>query len=73
MHVTRQHYELLWKETYELKISALNMLEAIKTNQVLTLEKDDMEITMDINLDEKIIKGYAGVEPSSYEYCKNLL
>ena len=29
------------------------MLEAIKTNQVPTLEKDDMEITMDINLDEK--------------------
>ena len=64
---------LLWKKPYEQDLSALNMLEVVKANQVPALEKDDMEITIDINLDEEIIKGYAGIEPSAYGYCKNLL
>ena len=64
---------LLWKKTSEQSLSALNMLEAIKTNQVPPLEKDDMEITRDISLDEETIKGYPGIDPSAYGYCKSLL
>ena len=44
---------LLLKKTSEQSLSALNMLEAIKTNQMPPLEKDDMEITRDISLDEE--------------------
>jgi hypothetical protein len=49
------------------------MLEAIKTNHVPVLEKNDMEITTDINLEEQIVKGYSNFDPSAYEYCKALL
>ena len=64
---------LFWKKTSEQTLSALNMLEAMKTNQVPVLEKDDMEITTTINLDEQIVKGYSNFDPSVYEYCKTLL
>ena len=37
------------------------------------VEKDDMEITRDISLDEETIKGYPDIDPSAYGYCKSLL
>lgn len=64
---------LLWKKTSEQSLSALKMLDAIKINQVPTLENDDMEIKRDISLDEETIKGYPGIDHSAYGYCKSLL
>ena len=64
---------LFWRKTSEEILLALNMLQAIKANQVPVLRHDDMDITTTIDLDEHVINGYPNVNSAVYGYCKELL
>ena len=63
----------MWKKTTEDTLSAINMLQTIKCQQVPVLEADDMEITRTINVDEKMIKAYPNVDPNAFAYCDTVL
>jgi hypothetical protein len=65
----------MWKKTTEDTLSAINMLQTIKCQQVgkPVLEADDMEITRTINVDEKMIKAYPKVDPNAFAYCDTVL
>ena len=64
---------LFWQKTSEEILLALNMLQAIKENQVPVLRNDDMDITTTIDLDEHVINGYPNVNSAVYGCCKELL
>jgi hypothetical protein len=63
----------MWKKTTEDTLSAINMLQTIKCQQVPVLEAEDMEITRTINVDEKMIKAYPKVDLNALAYCDTVL
>ena len=66
---------LIWKKSIEQTVAALNMLEAVKVEQVPARGHDDMEITVEIHFDETTVRNNRQVQfdDTTYKMCADLL
>ena len=66
---------LNWKKSIEQTMAAVDMLEAVKMEQVPAREDDDMDITTEIQFDENAVRSNWCVkfDETVYGICNNLL
>ena len=66
---------LNWKKSIEQTMAAVDMLEAVKIEQVPAREDDDMDITTEIQFDENAVRSNCRVkfDETVYGICNNLL
>lgn len=73
MGISSDSKVLIWKKSIEEVLSAIRLLEEVKTKQVPVLGEDDMNIDVVIDFKEESLKTYSHYSNHNYEFCKKLL
>ena len=64
---------LIWKKCVEETLTALNLLNAVQSDQVPVMEEDNMDLTVNIDFEETTLRNYAAYDLNAFNFCRNLL